>query len=307
MLPGSLHGDDRPLQMRTLRASTLGLAVLLAAAAGAGLISTSGAGALAPTALLPPQLQALELKMEQLHLNTERFSGVTRGRITVTNEVNGKPVGRSRYISLDGTELGEASLAPAVGETFLDGRRRPSLIAIGPTLYKYEVPRRGARRHPPWVRSTNPTASPAAYILPFLGGGPLEVHAGGTGSFAELINLLTTRVGPVTSGGGALVQGQQTTEFTAAVEPRLLIKGITKEDLANFEKEAPIESLQLFLTESGLPLRVVTTIHTKDLESVNTTEILAVNVPVTVKPPPARETIGQAQLRKLSGGAAARK
>jgi hypothetical protein len=283
--------------MRTLRMSALGLAALLATTAGASSISTSGAAALAPTGLLPPQLQALELKMEQLQLNSERFSRVTQGRITVTNEVNGKPVGRSEHILLDGTELGEASLSPAAGEAFLDGKHRPSLIAIGPSLYKYEASRKGARRHPPWVRSSNPTASPAAYILPFQGGSPLEVHAGGTGSFAGLINLLTTSVGPVTLGGAAVVQGQPTTEFTAAVEPRLLIKGLTREEFANFEKEAPIESLQLFLTESGLPVRVVSTIRTKGLESVNTTEILALNVPVTVKRPPTRETIARTRLR----------
>jgi hypothetical protein len=65
------------------------------------------ASALAPTALLPPQLQALEQKMEQLPISSERFSEVTRGLVTVTDEGNGKPVGRTKHVSLN--SKGEAS------------------------------------------------------------------------------------------------------------------------------------------------------------------------------------------------------
>ena len=124
------------------------------------------------------------------------------------------------------------------------------------------------------------------------------MNAGGTGSFAGLINLLTTAVGPVSVDGSSSVRGQQTTEFTAAVEPRVLIKGITKEDLANFKKDSPIERLQIFLTASGLPIRVIAVIRSQHIKATTTMEILAVNVPVTVRTPPARETISASRVRK---------
>jgi len=231
--------------------------------------------------------------MAQLQLNSERFSSVARGVITVTNESNGKPEGHSKHISVNETELGEASVSPAEGEIFLGRRHRPTLIAIGSTVYHYEAPTKGSHGGRPWVRSRDPEESPATQMLPFYGGSPIEVDAGGTGSFAQLINLLTAAVEPVTADGPALVQGQQTSEFTATVEPRTLIRGVTTEDVANFKRDPLTETLQIFLTESGLPIRVLSSIRSRDIESSATTEIIGVNVPVIVKPPPARETTEQ--------------
>jgi hypothetical protein len=137
-------------------------------------------------------------------------------------------------------------------------------------------------------------------ILPFHGGASFEVDAGGTGGFAGLINLLTTARGRVSVDGPAAVGGQQTTEFTATVEPRLLIKGITVEDVARFRTHPLNDTLQIFLTESGLPIRVVTVVRSQDLNAMTTMEIIAVNVPVTVEPPPARETIAASRTKHRS-------
>jgi hypothetical protein len=266
------------------------LAWVLAVSVRAGLFAIPVASALAPTALLPPQLQALEQKMEQLQINSERFSTISQGRLTLTDEANGRPVGRSRHVSLNSSELGEASLSPAEGEVFVGSKRRPARIAIGSTVYQYEAPGKRSRNRRPWVRSKSPHESPATQILPFIGGDRLEVEAGGKGSFARLINLLTTVVGTVSVDGRVLVRGQQTTEFTVRVEPRFLIKRLTVEDVARFKAEAPIQQLQIFVTETGLPIRVVTRTQTHSISETATTEILAVNVPVTVKPPPTSET-----------------
>jgi hypothetical protein len=266
---------------------------LLAVVFGCCLVTN--ATALAPTALVPPQLQALEQKMAQLRFNSERFSEASRGVISLTDEVNGKPVGRTRHISADSSELGEASVVPARGETFLGSVHRPELIAIGSTEYEY---RAGKGRH--WVRSSSHGESPVARILPFHGGGRLEVSVGGTGSFAGLLNLLTTAVGPVDIGGAVIVGGQSTTEFTATVEPRLLIKGITVEDVANFEVDEPIDTLHMFLTEAGLPIRVVSELRSQELDITTTEEVLGVDTPVVVKPPPARDTVAIGRLRNAS-------
>jgi hypothetical protein len=259
--------------------------VLLAIGLGSSLVTS--AAALAPNALVPPQLQTLEQKMAQIQINSERFSEVSRGVISSTNEVNGKPVGRTRYYSADSSELGEASVSPAEGETFTAKAHTPELIVIGSKEYRRQ---RGKRRR--WIRSRSYGESPAAEILPFHGGGELEVDAGGTGSFAGLLNLLTSAVGPVSSGGPVTVRGQATTEFTASVEPRLLIKGVTVEDVTGFEADEPIETLHMYLTESGLPIRVVSAIRSQDLNVTTTEEVLGLDVPVVVKAPPARDTMG---------------
>ncbi len=273
------------------------VAGLLAVAAFAG----ASASALAPTALIPPQLQALEQKMEQLQISSERFSDVSRGYAlgSPNSSTSGKPEHVIRT-SLNGSALGEVSVSPAEGQLFINSKRRPSLIAIGSTTYRYRGHGKHSPGRRPWVRSQSPHESPAAQLLSMHGGGPFEVDAGGTGPFAGLINLLTTAVGPVSVDGPVPVQGQPTTEFTAAVEPRLLIKGITAQDIAGFNSDAPIETLHIFVTESGLPIRVVGFLQTQDLKTTTTVEILAVNIPVHVKPPPAREVVSVSRLRELA-------
>jgi hypothetical protein len=281
------------------KARAYGLAGVLLLVAGAAVSASPAASALAPTALLPPQLQALEQKMEQMQINSERFSMISRGRLTLTDRSNGRPVGRSRHVSLNSRELGEASVSPAEGEIFVGSGRKPALIAVGSTVYQYEAPGKSSRDRRPWVRSSS-TESPAVQILPFIGGDPLEIDAGGRGPFAGLINLLTTAAAPVQVGGPVLVQGQPTTEFTAVVEPRALIKHLTVDDVERFRNEPPIEQLQMFVTEAGLPIRVVTKTRTPYLNEALLTEILAVNVPLTITPPPADQTISVAALRKLA-------
>jgi hypothetical protein len=287
------------LHMNGRRAGALVLAAgLLAAGCSVALSAIQRASALEATTLLPSQLQALEQKMERLQVNSERFSRVTRGFVLGSqNHVwrLGEP-DRLVRIPVHTSELGEASVSPAEGVVFTAGKRNPRLIAIGSTLYEYAEPGKRSHNHRPWVRSRS-RESPATRMLPFMGGGSLEVDAGGTGSFGHLINLLTTRVGPVSVDGPVSVQGKQTTEFTATVEPRLLIKHITVEDVAGFKKEWPIETLQIFLTETGLPIRVVEAIRSQYLNTTTTTEIPAVNIPVNVKPPPARNTIAPALVR----------
>lgn len=258
-------------------------ALVLAVVASDPILS---AEALAPAARLPTELQVLEQKMQGLQFNSERFSSITRGQITVVDETNGRPNGPGSHVSLNSNTISEASVSPAEGAIFKGHPRRPWLIAIGSSVYE----RARSHEHRPWIRSTLHGGSPAALILPFQDGGPAEVSLGGTGSYAGLFNLLGTATAPVVADGTAMVDGQATSEFAAAVEPRALIKGLTNEEIANFDKEPPIEKLQVFLTESGLPIRVVSKIRLHDFHSSTTTEILSVDQPVSVKRPPARET-----------------
>jgi hypothetical protein len=55
----------------------------------------------------------------------------------------------------------------------------------------------------------------------------------------------------------------------------------------------------MFVSEQGVPLRVVTSSKLPNGQSKDTIEVQAVNVPVNVKAPPRRRTISQKQFEKL--------
>lgn len=70
------------------------------------------------------------------------------------------------------------------------------------------------------------------------------------------------------------------------------------EEAAKKLGEAPVE-LELFIAPSGLPVRTITVLGSRS-EGIGAEEdIRALEIPVVVRAPPARQTIGQAQLRKL--------
>jgi hypothetical protein len=252
-------------------------------------------------ASLPPALRALEQKMEQLQIDSERYSQTIRGGAIVEVELkgrHGRRVERRRW-SLGIGELGEVSIFPAEGQIFTGAdRSRPNLIVIGSTLYVYSpgIARPDGGR--PWVRSTSPELAGAGTFFPDHGRSD-EVNLGGAGPYAGLINLLATAVSPVAVAGQAIVDGQQTSEFTAVVEPLSLIKGLSPKTLRILHRQRRSEKLEVFIAESGLPLRVISSTSTSSSVVSETTDILAVNIPVKVKQPPARRTIGEAELIEL--------
>ncbi len=262
---------------------------LLASAAG---VACAEAATSAPSpATAPATLQALEGKMRQLQVNSERFSRVARGYITVANETNGKVVGRVKHIPVNVQLTGESSLTPQRSETFLGARHTPMQIVIGSTVYSRE----GGRRRP-WVRRHAELAQGLASYP--LHGDPEEVNLGGTGSYAGLLNLLATAVGQISTSAPAAIESQQTEGFSATVEPLRLVKHLTQEDESNLRRHPIIEHLEIFLTEAGLPIKVVQTLDSADIHETTATQILAVNVPIEVKAPPARETTGPVHRRR---------
>jgi hypothetical protein len=254
-----------------------------------GAVATAPTTAALPEApsssALPPQLVALEQKMEALQVNSERFSGLERVS-TFTDEVEGRRLRHYAHRSATTTMQGEASLVPAEGEVELRGKETTlRQIVVGSTVYQYEASRSQRRRARPWVRFH----SSKAELLPFHED-PSEVGGGGTGPYAGLIDLLATATGPVETVAGVSVDGQLTSEFLATVQAP---------GLANGQGE---QELRVFITESGLPIRVSTT--SRSLASITvlaTIDILAVNIPVSVKAPPARETIPAAAVHGDEG------
>jgi hypothetical protein len=288
--------------------------VLLAALAliGGRLLSSVGTSPGAPisASILPSQLQALEQKMEALQINSERYSQTIRGTAvtesvelkTSTEQIrkhkHGKRIRRRKLAPVNIAEFGEASLSPDEGALFASpNASRPLEITIGPTIYFYMptiAPRDGGR---PWVR-LNFGALSTGISFPYHGQST-EVNAGGKGTYAGLINLLATAIGAVRMTGPVMVDGQQTTEFTVPVEPLTLIRGLSPKELASLRKHMPAETLDVFLAESGLPVRVIRSIDSGSNAISQTTDILALNIPIHVTRPAARRTISAARLNKL--------
>jgi hypothetical protein len=212
--------------------------------------------------------------MRRLQVNSERFSQMSRGYVTVANEVNGRVVGRAKHIPTNILLAGEASLTPHVSETFVEPRHTPAQIVIGSTVYSREDGRG------PWVRRHG--AEPASYPLH---GDREEVNFGGTGSYSGLLNLLATAVGQINAGVPTAIQDQRTEGFSATVEPLQLVKHLTEGDESNLRHHPVMEHLEVFITEAGLPIKVVQTIDSADVHETTTTQVLAVNVPINVRAP----------------------
>jgi hypothetical protein len=206
---------------------------------------------------------------------------------------------------------------------------------IGNTIYTYtpSLDRHDGGR--PWLRSKQPSPelNGESAGLPALSDAlaPMLSAGGGRNAsaapFAKLIEdvngaLSVQEVGPMT------VDGQQVTEFTASLSfakllSRKQLEAFTKslsslgellsptgspkqreevkkhnEETTKKLSEATVE-LELFIAPSGLPVRMISVFGGRSAGIGGEEDILALEVPVHVHAPPARETIGQAQLRKL--------
>ena len=276
-------------------APLIAAALLGAFAAPADSASSSPPAPAPSVASIPAGVQPLVAKIEALPVNSERYTESTEVGGTITVKVHGKRRTVKRHIAKEA--LGEASLSPLVGKLYKHGDSgQLGSIGIGTTLYTYSPSIAHEDGGRPWVRLKGVSA---AGLFPFHGGGAarVEVKAGGTGSYAELIDLLATADGNVSIVGPATVDAQPTTELAAAVKPLALIKGTSQKDV----QELP-EELKLYVTEAGLPLRVVRTATLGPIAISDTTDVIAENQPVSVKAPPARKTIGEAKFLKLLRG-----
>jgi hypothetical protein len=301
-----------------------------AVSAGARPIATSGAAAISPApAAIPPELGALEQQMAQLHFNSERFriavetsinAGAFDGMlgtsvpevapsgaglsapVAVTSSIPALPEGVR--IAFSGGGEGVASISPPAGEfTIKEGKTLTASRLIGNTLYQYEPSALIVDRHRPWVSHREASS----YQL--LGGSsPLAEGAlpGSQGSFAGLIALLAKAQRIEATGPNTLASGQRVSGFTAIISPADVIVGPNgRKELQALTKYG-IDSvvLEAFITPSGLPARIRVTLVSKLVSVAFGVEVLALEVPVAVKPPPARQTITAARLRRLESRSA---
>jgi hypothetical protein len=288
----------------TRLAPLLGAPLMSAVLLGAAVAPASGAPATPPAtptptvASIPAAVQPLVAKIAQQKVNSERYSTTdqTVGTVSV------KRGGKSRKLVKHETKVsvGEASLAPLLGKVFVKGSSGAlSHIGIGTTSYiygpyAYEPTHDGKQKRDarPWMLLENVNAGT---LFPYHGQGnpSVEVNAGGTGTYAELIDLLATANGAVRIVGPATVDGQQTTELSATVEPLALVAGPSSPGVSDTTQ------LEVLVTEAGLPLRVVRSEQFGGISVTQTTDVLATEVAVSVKAPPKSKILSRAGLEKL--------
>lgn len=273
-----------PLIGAPLLTAALLATIALPASAATGVTSP-------PTvASIPAAVQPVIAKIEALAVNSERYTVTTHASGMETVKLrNGKRRKVKRSTSTSAT--GEASLAPLAAKLYKKGSSgQLSSVAVGSKVYVYSPSSKHKGR--PWLLLAGVSA---ATLFPFHGqdNPAIETSAGGTGTYAELIDLLATANGAVTVAGSAVVDGQQTTELKATVRPFALIQGATSKESGELT-----EQFEVFVTETGLPVRVARSERIEGISLSETTDVLAVNVPVVVKAPPARKTIGDARVLK---------
>jgi hypothetical protein len=224
------------------------------------------------------------------------------------------------------------------GERAPPGSTTSTERVIGNTLYAYTPSASSYDGGRPWVRSKQPSpqsngestglSGVSDALAPTLS--ESDTRSASAAPFAKLIEdvngaLSLQEVGPM------IVDGQQATEFTVSTS---LAKVLSPKQLEAFTKaggflgelgellspsgspkqreeakkrkeesakklsEAPVE-LELFIAPSGLPVRTISVVGSRSAGIGAEEDILALEVPVDVHAPPARETISQAQLRKL--------
>ena len=202
---------------------------------------------------------------------------------------------------------------------------------IGKTVYTYEPSVGSYDGGRPWVRSKAKPGGDSAKLSAVIDSLSPTFAGGGTGGTSGLFSKLIEELGEAQSiqeVGPATVDAQQVTEFTASISLAKLLspeefEQITKSNSSLGELLSPIGSakqreeaekhneeaakklseatveLELFIAPSGLPVRTISVLGARS-EGIGVEEdILALEIPVVVHVPPARETISEAQLSRL--------
>ncbi len=276
------------------------LAVLLA------LAPSARAATAAPVAPQPAELQALEQRMSEVTVNSERFTG--------SISVGGKlPHKLAALGGLKVSFTGEHVLAPPATRVTTKLLGKPlTLLQIGQVLYINEpaLARRDGGR--PWVKLDLAGRSKLFSSSPGLGSGTgLSGASGGSGqAFKDDAELLKD-ASEVHALGASTVDGQAVSGFAGTISAAKLAQGqLPKKALEDLRRERIklSASVEAFISPSGIPVRLSLTLHLgKTIHISVLSDTLAINFPVAaVPPPPAAETITAAELAKLEKKAKAK-
>lgn len=264
-------------------------------------------------AAVPPDLAALEQQMTQLQASSERFS--FQEELSLGSGLLGQGIPLTLLIAGEGEGSDSPPQASAVGGLF--GTREQQVKVIGESTYQYKRQAAEVDGGRPWVRSHRAPAQQAQGLDP---GGLLENDQGGKqGTFSKLIEQLNGALAIVESGP-VTVDGQRVIEFDATLDPTPFLAQLEshskqpKHPLTSlFEipsvggpnstpkapSPPPTLELELFIAPNGLPVRARLTFAAEGVSIAVRVDTLAINVPVNVTPPPASQTIDEAQLASI--------
>jgi hypothetical protein len=254
---------------------------------------------------VPATLQALEQKMGELKITSMRFSAQTS--ITVPRREREL----RRLLQLLGggsTQIsGEETLSPPAGNVTITLLGHPlTLRVVGKTVYSYLPALARVDHGRPWVRLGNAgleelftvngkhVFEPAKTTEPQIGE-PSLAEPPFVGLQKELAGAREVR-----ELGVGTLYGQPVTSFLAVLEPEQL-KGklLASASRRLPSRQPPTATLEVSLTQNGLPLRTVITEHDAGVTTSVTLDIPAINFPLAIEAPPAAQTIGVARLRVL--------
>jgi hypothetical protein len=277
--------------------------------------ASSSTATASPPPAIPADLAALEQKMGELRVNTERF--------TLKTAVSGLklPHGLGAILGLLAVSIsGEATRSPATANVTLKAGGHATYIRqVGSTAYLYLpsfAPYDGGR---PWIDSGSPETgslfggSPGSLSDPVAGpqeeASPLDVLSTGSDGFTGLIKAVNA-ARSVSELGAGTVDGQSVLGFRAVLDPaafepkpskRPAIKGRLRIGVRPPKRTL---GLEVFIAADGLPVHTVLTETTSSgkglaLRVTASLDLPEVNFPLIIEAPPASQTITQARFAAI--------
>jgi hypothetical protein len=254
---------------------------------------------------------ALEQQMAQLQANSEHFSFQEEFAL-------GGLLGQSVPFVLIVAGEGEASNSPPQASVVsgLLGLPEEQMRVIGDTTYRYRPQAAEIDGGRPWVSSQQPAKEGAQGLDP---GGILgSDQAGQQGTFSKLIEQLNGALA-IEESGPVTVDDQRVIEFDATLDPTPFLAQLKSKSKApehplnSLLETSPVRSpktpakppppptleLEVFIAPSGLPVRARFTFTAEGATIAVRVDTLAINIPVQVTPPPAGQTVDEAQLKQI--------
>ena len=297
---------------RSARAALVGFVSALAmliAAAPAGAAASRNRSAPAPAAL-PPALQALEAKLAQLQLSSVKLTAafVAEGPGRKRSAVSRGPFGPFGTRARDAISEALFSLTEEVSFVEQKASFEGSVFGIpvsgrviGHTTYTREPAVASVDHGRPWVRSVGKEGA-----LEGIGGlnigAPGAVSGDSPHAFGEVVSELA-HARSIVELPPRVLDEQPVTGFVASVPAGAGEGGSAPRSGRARRRAQPLQRYEVFFAENGVPLLVRESMRSRrgQIAFFVAQSVAWINQPIApVLPPPASETITQAQLERLT-------
>jgi hypothetical protein len=303
---------------RTAVALTVALAVCLTAdvsiAGAAEPAQTAPPVATASSAVLPPELVALEQKMGELQITSLRFSE----RTSITLPHSSRKVLKVLTLLASSGISGEVTISPPDGNFVLTLFGHPlRLRVVDGTTYWYLHALAAKDHGRPWIKLGRGGLAELFRVGKHVKQTIAAVPKIGKPSLAEPpfegLRTMLADAQEVRELGAGTFEGQSVTSFLATLSPEQLKSdlGSAGEPRLPSSQPAPAQpttvTLEVSFAQSGLPMRMVVTDRSGGIATSATLQIPAIDFPLAIEPPPASRTISVAKLRRMERRARRRK